>query len=83
MFTVSKADPSRSHQNVKPQNVLIISNGGSAISDCEFKFADFGLNHKQVGDGEEGATVKESQDAATYGSYPRYKFDQRALTLLN
>lgn len=48
-----------SHQNINPDSVVVISNGASATSDYQLKFADFGK-----GD----ANMNEGQDVSIYGS---------------
>jgi serine/threonine protein kinase len=39
----------RWHQDVKPQNILVVRDNGASIYECEFKLADLGLSHFRVG----------------------------------
>ena len=62
------ADSSRGHHDIRPQNVLVVSNGAQSPSDWQFKFADFGLNStrdKFAHDGEMAS--HEMQDSTSYG----------------
>lgn len=67
-ITVLRSDILRGHHDIKPENVMVVSNGAQSSSEYQFKFADFGLNSvrdKGAHDGE--ATSHEMQDAAPYG----------------
>jgi hypothetical protein len=59
-----------SHKKVRPENVLVVSNGSKKLSDWHFKFADYGLRNdesKVLKDG--GSAGNDMQDANSYGKY--------------
>ena len=58
----------RGHHDVKPVNILVLSNGSESPADWQFKFADFGLRdsrERALGDGEASA---DEVHASTYGT---------------
>jgi len=57
----------RGHYDVKPENVLVLSNGEVSPSDWQFKFADFGLNNPRGRVYKHDRDTNEMQDAPAYG----------------
>jgi serine/threonine protein kinase len=60
----------RFHQDVKPANILVVSNQESSRYKWEFKVADLGLSHfKRVVGKQESVTANDAHGTRTYGSY--------------
>jgi serine/threonine protein kinase len=57
----------RGHYNVKPESVLVLSNGEASSSAWQFKFADFGLNNSRSCIFKHDKDANEMQDAPAYG----------------
>jgi hypothetical protein len=59
----------RGHFNVKPENILVVSNGADS-TDWLFKFADFGSSNAKDGTPKGRLSeANEIKDAPTYGQY--------------
>lgn len=64
----------RFHQDVKPANILVVSNQDSSPYKWEFKVADLGLSHfKRVIGKRESVTANDAHGTRTYGSYVQLK----------
>jgi hypothetical protein len=60
----------RGHYDIRPENVVVVSNGATSPSDWQFKFAHFGLNHASDKVSIDGEPVSSAtQDTAPYGTY--------------
>lgn len=58
----------RWHQDVKPENILVVSNGSENTSEWEFKLADLGTSHfKRVDASRQDSTASDSYGTRTYG----------------
>jgi serine/threonine protein kinase len=58
----------RFHQDVKPANILVVSNNVSSPYKWEFKVADLGLSHfKRVVDEQGTVTANDAHGTRTYG----------------
>jgi hypothetical protein len=58
----------RAHHDVKPETVLVLSNGAESLSDWQFKFSDFGLkDSKGKASQTRESTDNAMQHAPTYG----------------
>jgi hypothetical protein len=63
------ADTHRGHFDVKPENILVVSNGAES-SDWLFKFTDFGSSNVEGGTPQDRLSkANEMKDASTYGQY--------------
>lgn len=61
-------DLHRAHHDVKPETVLVLSNGAESLSDWQFKFSDFGLkDSKGKASQTRESTDNAMQHAPTYG----------------
>jgi len=66
------ADNRSWHQDVKPANILVFSNGKKSPYDWKFKLADFGLcRFKYSVKGSGGVTTASSHSTTTYGMSER------------
>jgi hypothetical protein len=62
-------DVYRGHFDVRPETILVVSNGAES-SDWLFKFADFGSSNAKGGMPEERLSkANEMKDAPTYGQH--------------
>ena len=58
----------RWHQDIKPQNILIVKKDGLSPYEWTFKLADLGLSHfKAISNGNGGATDLDTFGTRTYG----------------
>lgn len=59
----------RWHQDVKPENILVLSNGSKNPQDWHFKLADLGISHFKRGESlREDSTASDSYGTHTYGT---------------
>ncbi|KAK0102819.1 hypothetical protein ONS95_000980 [Cadophora gregata] len=57
------------HQDVKPENILVLSNGSDNPQDWNFKLADLGISHfKRKNSLREESTASDSYGTHTYGA---------------
>ncbi|KAH6717034.1 hypothetical protein BKA61DRAFT_600947 [Leptodontidium sp. MPI-SDFR-AT-0119] len=57
------------HQDVKPENILVLSNGSKNPQDWHFKLADLGISHFKRGESlREDSTASDSYGTHTYGA---------------
>ncbi|KAH7313156.1 hypothetical protein BKA65DRAFT_517427 [Rhexocercosporidium sp. MPI-PUGE-AT-0058] len=57
------------HQDVKPENILVLSNGSRNPQDWLFKLADLGISHFKRGDSLRGnSTASDTYGTHTYGA---------------
>lgn len=53
---------------MKPENILVVSNGSENTSEWEFKLADLGTSHfKRVDASRQDSTASDSYETRTYG----------------
>ena len=58
------------HQDVKPQNILVVSSGSGNTRDWQFKLADLGISHfnpRNVGSSRQNSTASDAYGTQTYG----------------
>jgi len=59
------------HQDVKPENVLVVSNGAKQPEEWQFKLADLGISHFKIKtNSREDSTASENYGTKTYGMSP-------------
>ena len=58
----SSAELSRWHQDITPTNVLVRTQPGLSVYDCEFVIADLGLSHFKI------PTSDKTMDTDSYGT---------------
>ncbi|KAF2103948.1 kinase-like protein [Rhizodiscina lignyota] len=63
------------HQDIKPDNILVVSGGTSSRFHCKFKLADFGASHFKAVDDLSTPVDNDSHGGKTYGAPECYRPD--------
>ncbi|KAL2073991.1 hypothetical protein VTL71DRAFT_7769 [Oculimacula yallundae] len=67
------------HQDVKPENILVLSNGERRSQDWQFKLADLGSSHfKKIQSSREDSMASDTYGTHTYGAPETSRLDETA-----
>jgi len=70
----------RWHQDVKPENILIVSNKAEQVHEWHFKLADLGISHFKLNSSTPYSAASDTYGTRTYGYNPASLVGRSMLT---